>query len=115
MGKEYAYNAGDPSSIPGSRRSTGEGMDSPLQYSWPSLVAQLVKNPPAVQETWVQSLGWEYPLEKGKGTHCISGYLVFWPKEFHGLYSPQGRKESDTAEPTFTLETRSLSQRDAHF
>ena len=42
---------------------------TPLQYSWASLVAQLVKNPPAKQETWVQSLGWEEPLEKGMATH----------------------------------------------
>ena len=41
----------------------------PLQYSWASLVAQLVKNLPAMQETWVQSLGWKDPLEKGKATH----------------------------------------------
>ena len=41
----------------------------PLQYSWASLVAQLVKNLPAMQETWVQSLGWEDPLEKGVATH----------------------------------------------
>ena len=56
-----------------------------------SLVAQL-KNPPEMQETWVRSLGWEDPLEKGKSTP------VFWPGEFHGLYSPWGRKESDTTE-----------------
>ena len=55
--------------IPGLGRSAGEGIGYPLQYSWASLVAQLVKNPPATQETWVQSLGWEYPLEKGKATH----------------------------------------------
>ena len=52
-GKEFACNAGDPGSIPGSRRSSGEGMGSPLQYSCTSLVAQMVKNPPAIQETWV--------------------------------------------------------------
>ena len=52
-GKESAYNAGDPSSIPGSGRSSGEGIDYPLQYSWVSLVARLIKNPPAMQETWV--------------------------------------------------------------
>ena len=68
-GKESAYDAGDPSSIPGSGRSAGEGIGSPLQYSWASLVAQLVKNPPAMRETWVRSLGWEDPLEKGKATH----------------------------------------------
>ena len=54
--------------IPGLGRSLGEGIGYPLQYSWASLVAQLVKNPPAMQETWVQSLGWEDPLEKGKVT-----------------------------------------------
>ena len=69
VGKESACNAGDPSSIPGLGRSTGEGTGYPLQYSWASLVAQLVKNPPAMQETWVQSPGWEDPLEKGKATH----------------------------------------------
>ena len=68
-GKESACNTGDPGSIPGSGRSTGEGIGYPLRYSGASLVAQLVKNPPAMQETWVQSLGWEDPLEKGKATH----------------------------------------------
>ena len=53
VGKESACNAGDPSSIPGSGRFTGEGMGHPLKYSWASLVAQLVKNLPAMQETWV--------------------------------------------------------------
>ena len=52
-GKESTCNAGDPSSIPGSRRSPGEGIDYPLQYSWASLVAQVVKNLPARWETWV--------------------------------------------------------------
>ena len=62
-------------------------------YSWASLVAQLVRNPPAMRETWVWSLGWEDPL-KGKATHTS----VFWPGEFHGLYSPWSCKESDTTE-----------------
>ena len=53
VGKESACNAGDPGSIPGSGRSVREGIGYPLQYSWASLVAQLVKNLPAVQETWV--------------------------------------------------------------
>ena len=69
VGKESTCNAGDPSSIPGSGRSAGEVIDYPLQYSWASLVAQLVKNPPAMWKIWVQSLGWEYSLEKGKATH----------------------------------------------
>ena len=93
VGKESACNAEDPGSIPGSGRSTGEGIGYPLQYSWVSLVAQLVKNPPAMWETWVRSLGWEVPLEKGKATHSS-----IWPGEFHGLYSPWGPKELDMIE-----------------
>ena len=69
VGKESACNAGDPGSIPGSGRSTEEGIGYPLRYSWASLVAQLVKKSPAMQETWVLSLGWEDPLEKGKAAH----------------------------------------------
>ena len=68
VGKESTCNAGDPGSIPGLERSAGEGVGYPLQYSWASLVAQLVKNPPAMWETWVRSLGWENPLEKGTAT-----------------------------------------------
>ena len=68
-GKESACDAGDPGMIPGSGRSAGEGIGSPLQFSWASLVAQLVKNPPAMRETWLLSLGWEDPLEKGKAPH----------------------------------------------
>ena len=66
VGKESACNAGGPGSIPGSGRSSGEGKGYPLQYPRASLVAQLVKNPSVMQETWVQSLGLEDPLEKGK-------------------------------------------------
>ena len=69
VGKEFSCNAGDPSLIPGFERSAGEGIGYPFQYSWVSLVAQLVKNLPAIQETWVRSLGWEDPLEKGRMTH----------------------------------------------
>ena len=69
VGKESTRNAGDPSSIPESGRSPGEGIGYPLQYSWASLVAQMVKNPPAMQETWVHSLGWEDPLVEGMATH----------------------------------------------
>ena len=68
-GKESTCNAGEPRLIPGSGRSAGEGIGYPLQYSCSSLVAQLVKNPPAMQETWVQYLDWEDPLEKGKAAH----------------------------------------------
>ena len=78
---------------PGLGRSAGEGIGYPLQYAWASLVAQLVKNPPARWETWVPSLGWEDPLEKER-----LPTPVFWPEEFHRLYSPWGGKELDTTE-----------------
>ena len=65
VGKESACNAGDPGSIPGSGRPPGEGIGYPLQDSWASLVAQLVKNLPAMWETPVQFLGLEDLLEKG--------------------------------------------------
>ena len=68
-GKDSACNTGEPGSVPRSGRSTGEGVSCPLQYSWASLVAQLVKNLPAMQKTWIRSLGWEDPLEKGTAIH----------------------------------------------
>ena len=78
-GKESACNAGDSGSIPGSGRSAGEGIGYPLQYSWASPVAQLVKNLPAMRETWVPSLGWEGPQEKGKATHSsILTWRILW-------------------------------------
>ena len=79
VGKESACNAGDPGLIPGSGRSPGEGIGYPLQYSWISLVAQLVKNLPAMQETWIQSLGWEDPLEKETATYSsILAWRIPW-------------------------------------
>ena len=75
-----ACNAGDPGSIPGLGRSAGEEIGYPLQYSWASLMAQLVKkNPPAMWETWVRSLGWEDLLEKEKATHSnILAWRIPW-------------------------------------
>ena len=79
VGEESTCNARDPSLIPGSEKSAGEGIGYPLQYSWASLVAHLVKNLPAMQATWVQSLGWEDPLEKGKATHSsILAWRILW-------------------------------------
>ena len=75
VGKESACNAGDPGLIPGSGNSGGEGIGYPFQFSWASFVAQLVKNLPAMQETWVQFLGWEDPLEEDMATH--SSILVW--------------------------------------
>ena len=91
VGKESACNAGDSGSIPRSGRFTGERIDYPLQYSWASLVTQTVKNLPAMQETWVQSLGQEDPLEEGMATH--SSILAWripvdreaWRAIVHGL------------------------------
>ena len=92
VGKESTCNAGDPGLILGSGRSPGEGIVHALQCSWASLVAQLAKKPPATQETWVRSLGWEDPLEKGTVTHSsILAWRIPWT-------SPWGHKESDTTE-----------------
>ena len=89
--KEFACNAGDPSSIPGLGSSPGEEMGYPLQCSWTFLVAQTVKNLPAMQGTWVQSLGWKDPLEEGMATH--SSVLAWktpmdtgaWQATVHGV------------------------------
>ena len=111
--KESACNSGDLGSIPGSGTSPEEGKGYPLQYSGLensmdciahrvaksqtrlsnfhfhfSLVSQTLKNPPAVQETWVQSLGWEDPLEEGMATHSsIPAWRSPWTEEPGGLQS----------------------------
>ena len=96
-GKESACNAGDPSSIPGVGRSPGEGIGYPLQYSWASLVAQLVKHPPTMLETWVWCLRWKGPLEKGMSTHSSTlAWRISWT-------FPWGHKESDTTEQLYSL------------
>ena len=79
VSKESACNAGDPGSIPGAGRFAGEGTGYPLQYSWASLMAQMVKNLAAMRETLVQFLDWEDPLEKGKATHSsILAWRIPW-------------------------------------
>ena len=89
VGKEYTCNAGDPGLIPGLERFAGEGIGYPLQYSWASLVAHLVKNLSAMRETWVQSLGWEDPLEKGKAVHSsILAWRIPWTV-VHGIAKDQ--------------------------
>ena len=86
--KESACNAGDPGLIPGSGISAGEGADYPLQYSWASLVVQLVKNSPTMWETWVRSLGVEDPLEKEMATNCsILTWRIPWTAKPGGLQS----------------------------
>ena len=85
VGKESACNAGDPGLMPGLGRSPGEGIGYPLQFSWVSLVAQLVKNPPAMWETWVWPLGWEDTLEKGMATHSsILAWRIPWTMQSMG-------------------------------
>ena len=78
VGKESTCNAGDPGSIPGSKRSTGEGIGYPLQYAWASLVAQLAKNPPALGrpgfDPWVGKIPWRRERLPTP---------VSWPGEFH--------------------------------
>ena len=103
VGKESACNAGDAGSIPGLGRPTGKGLGYPLQYSWASLVAPLVKNPPAMWETWIRSLGWEDPWEKRKATHSsilawrvqyytVHGVTKSWTQlsNFHFHFKPRG-------------------------
>ena len=88
MDKEFTCNAGDLGSFPGLGRSPGEGIGYPFQYSWASLVAQMVKNLPATQETWVRSLGWEDPLEEGTATHSsILAQRIRWTEEPDRLQS----------------------------
>ena len=90
-GKESACKTGDPGSTPGLGKSPGEGLGYPFQYSWASLVAQMVRNPPTVQENWVQSLGWEDPLEQGMATHStILAWRIpmdrgVWQATVHGV------------------------------
>ena len=72
-GKESTCNAGDPSSIPGLGRSPGEGISYPLQFSWASLVAQTVTNPPAMCETWVRSLVGKMPYGRNSYPLQYSG------------------------------------------
>ena len=97
VGKESACNEEDPGSIPGLGRSPGEGIGYPLQYSWASLMAQLVKNLPEKKkkkdlpemwETWLQSLIWEDHLEKGKATLSSTQIsILIWriPWTVHGV------------------------------
>ena len=86
--------------IPRSGRSPGEGIGYSLEYSWASLVAQMVKNLLAMKEIWVLTPGWEDPLEEGMTTHSnILSWAIPWTEEPGGL-CPQGCKESDTTEVT---------------
>ena len=96
-GKVSTCNAGNLGSISGSGRSPGEEIGYPLQYSWAFLVAQTVKNLPAMWETWVQSLGLEDPLKEGMATH--SSILAWripmgrgaWRATVHGVAKSQTR------------------------
>ena len=97
--KESACNEGDPGSIHRPGRSPGEGTGYRLQYSWASLVAQMIRNLPAMRETWVQSLGWEDTLEQGMATLHVSSLLAWripmdreaWRAIVHGVAKSQTR------------------------
>ena len=102
VGKESACNAGNPGLISGSERYAEDGIDYPLQYSWASLVAQLVRNClecgrfglPGMWEIWVQSLGWEDPLEKGTATHSS---ILAWRIQWNSMdYTDHGVAKSQT-------------------
>ena len=81
-GKESACNAGDLGSVPELGRCPGGRYGNPFQYSWASQLAQMVKNPPAVWETWVQSLGWEDHVEETMATHSnILTWRIPWTEE----------------------------------
>ena len=103
-GKESACKAGDPFVIPGSGSSPGERIGYPLQYSWASLLAQTVKNLPVMQETGVQSLGWEDPLEEGMATQ--SSILAWripmdrraWQATVHGVAKSQTQRATSAAQ-----------------
>ena len=86
VGKESASNAGDPGSIPGSERSIEEGLGHPLQYSWASLVAQLVKNPPAISGDLGSIPGLGRSPGEGKGYPLqYSGLEISMDGVFHGV------------------------------
>ena len=103
-GKESPCNAGDLGSIPWWGRSPREGIGYPLQYSWASLVAQMIKNPPAKWETWLQSLGWEDPWRRAwqpTQYSCLEN-----PHEQRSLlvWSPWHHNELDTPEQLSTAQ-----------
>ena len=109
-GKESTCNAGNPSSFPEPGSSPGEEIGYPLQYSWASLVTQMVKNLPAMQEIWVWSLGWEYPLEEGMATHSsILAWRIPMDRERSlAGYSLWGHKEPDTTEWVSTAQHKHI-------
>ena len=106
-GKESTCNAGDPDSIPGLERCPGEGIGYPLQYSWASPVAQMVKNLPAMRDTWVWSLGWKDSLEEGMTTHSsVHAWRIAMDKEtqatVHGVAKSQTRLSDEARTHTRT-------------
>ena len=109
-GKESACNAGDPGSIPGSGRSAGGGIDYPLQNSCASLVALLVKNSPAMQETWVRSLSQKDRLKKETATHSSTlAWKILWTEEPGRLQTMRSKRIShDWATKQTTMKNTGL-------
>ena len=110
VGKESSCNAEDPSLISGLGRSPGEGIGYLLQYSWTCLVAEMIKNLPAMQETRVRSLGWEDPLEEGMATHSsILAWRIPMDRRTWRATVQEIAKESDTTEQLSKLSTRIIT------
>ena len=111
-GKESTCNARYLGLIPGLGRSPGEGIGYPFQYSWASLVAQTVKNPPAIWETWVWSVGWEDPLEEGMTTYSsILAWRIPWTEELNRLqFMRSQRVGHDWATKHSTASTRNITR-----
>ena len=105
IGKEATCNVGHSSSIPGSGRPPEEGIGYPPYLSWASLVAQHVKNPPAMCETCIWSLGWEDPLEKGKATYsCILAWRI--PNSIHCMVHGIAKSQTWLSNFHFPRETK---------
>ena len=108
VGKEFICNAEDPGWVPGSGRSPGEGIGYPLLYSWASLVAQLVKNPPAMWEIWVYLI-WEICVIPGLGRSPGGG--KGYPLQYYGLKNFMDYIGHRVAKSSDTIERLSLSTR----
>ena len=115
--KESACNAGDPGSIPGLGSSPGEGIGCPLQYSWTSLVVQMVKHPPAMWETWVRPLGWKIPWRRAwQATAVFASILAWriptargaWWATAHGAAKSRTRWSKQAQRSTHALQADSL-------
>ena len=100
--------------IPGSGRLLGEGVGYPLQYSWASLVAQMIKDLPAMRETWARSLGWDDPLEGGHGNplqySCLKNPMDRGAWQVHGVPKSQTRLKDEAQHSINTVRASLVAQ-----